>query len=77
MIDRKRDLSRRSAEYRFIIRRLTDPAYTREEAGGIIEDYMPMYWDLTCRDRAELNGPHLAHRALNAATHSQRHRPHR
>jgi hypothetical protein len=38
LIDRKRDLDERSAEYRFIIRQLTGLRCTREEAGGIIED---------------------------------------
>jgi hypothetical protein len=41
LIDRKRDLPERGAEYRFVVRQLRGLWYTREEAAGIIEDLDP------------------------------------
>jgi len=56
MIDRKRDLDEGSAEYRMIIRQLTGLRYTREEAGGIIEDPDPMGWG-ACRTLPAAEAP--------------------
>jgi hypothetical protein len=47
--NRKKKLPEDSAEYQLIERELTGLRYSREEAGGIIEDLDPFGWGATCR----------------------------
>jgi hypothetical protein len=49
LIDRKKKLPEDSAEFQLIERELTGLRYSREEAGGIIEDLDPFGWGATCR----------------------------
>ena len=49
LIDRKKKLPEDSAEYQLIERELTGLRYSREHAGGIIEDLDPFGWGATCR----------------------------
>jgi hypothetical protein len=49
LIDRKKELPDDSAEYQLIERELTGLRYSREYAGGIIEDLDPFGWGATCR----------------------------
>ena len=49
LIDRKKKLPEDSAEYQLIERELTGLRYSREDAGGIIEDLDPFGWGVTCR----------------------------
>ena len=49
LIDRKKELPEDSAEYQLIQRELTGLRYSREYAGGIIEDLDPFGWGATCR----------------------------
>lgn len=49
LIKRKDALPEGSVERRFVVRQLIGLRYTREEAGGIIEDLDPMGWWETCR----------------------------
>jgi hypothetical protein len=52
LVDRKKALDMDSAEYQLINRILTKLRYSREEAGGIIEDLDPFGWGATCRPLA-------------------------
>jgi hypothetical protein len=49
LVDRKKNLDLDSPEYQLINRMLTGLRYSREEAGGIIEDLDPFGWGATCR----------------------------
>jgi hypothetical protein len=49
LVDRKKGLDIDSPEYHLINRMLTKLRYSREEAGGIIEDLDPFGWGATCR----------------------------
>jgi hypothetical protein len=49
LVDRKKALDMDSPEYELINRMLTKLRYSREEAGGIIEDLDPFGWGATCR----------------------------
>ena len=51
LVDRKNAMPVGSAEYRFAIRQLAGLRYSREEAGGIIEDLDP-YWGEECTPNA-------------------------
>jgi hypothetical protein len=44
LIERKNALPEDSPEHRFVVRQLVGLRYSREEAGGIIEDLDPMGW---------------------------------
>ena len=44
LIERKDALPEDSPEHRFVVRQLIGLRYSREEAGGIIEDLDPMGW---------------------------------
>ena len=48
LVDRKKELDIDSPEYQLINRMLTKLRYSREEAGGIIED-LDFDWGSTCR----------------------------
>jgi hypothetical protein len=52
LVDRKKGLDIDSPEYQLINRELTGLRYSREEAGGIIEDLDPFGWGATCRPLA-------------------------
>jgi hypothetical protein len=49
LVDREKALDIDSAEYQLIDRELTGLRYSREDAGGIIEDLDPFGWGATCR----------------------------
>jgi hypothetical protein len=49
LVERKKALDIDSPEYQLIDRELTGLRYSREEAGGIIEDLDPFGWGATCR----------------------------
>jgi len=49
LIARKYAAPEGSAERRFLVRQLTGLRYSREEAGGIIEDLDPHDWASTVR----------------------------
>jgi hypothetical protein len=49
LVDRKKALDLDSPEYQLINRMLTKLRYSREGAGGIIEDLDPFGWGATCR----------------------------
>jgi hypothetical protein len=49
LVYRKKGLDIDSPEYQLINRMLTKLRYSREEAGGIIEDLDPFGWGATCR----------------------------
>jgi hypothetical protein len=49
LVYRRKLLPLDSAERQFIERELTGLRYSREEAGGIIEDLDPFGWGATCR----------------------------
>jgi hypothetical protein len=49
LVYRKKQLPLDSPEYQLINRELTGLRYSREEAGGIIEDLDPFGWGATCR----------------------------
>jgi hypothetical protein len=52
LVDRKKALDIDSPEYQLINRMLTKLRYSREDAGGIIEDLDPFGWGATCRPLA-------------------------
>jgi hypothetical protein len=52
LVYRKKNLDLDSPEYQLINRILTGLRYSREEAGGIIEDLDPFGWGATCRPLA-------------------------
>ena len=57
LIDRKKKLPEDSAEYLLIERELTGLRYSREEAGGIIEDLDPFGWGGYCRPLPATTSP--------------------
>jgi hypothetical protein len=56
LIDRKKELPEDSAEYQLIERELTGLRYSREHAGGVIED-LDRDWGATCRPLAASPSP--------------------
>ena len=57
LIDRKKKLPEDSAEYQLIERELTGLRYSREEAGGIMEDLDPFGWGGYCRPLPATTSP--------------------
>jgi hypothetical protein len=57
LIDRKKELPEDSAEYQLIERELTGLRYSREEAGGIMEDLEPFGWGGYCRPLPATTSP--------------------
>ena len=57
LIDRKKELPEDSAEYQLIERELTGLRYSREEAGGIMEDLDPFGWGGYCRPLPATTSP--------------------